>query len=77
MTKSPYLAGEWYVVITCRGCNERHPVIHDLTKGQATISVCYIWQCPSCGKRDTYEGEEVQRYRHPNRAFTDHAKAAT
>lgn len=77
MTKFPYLAGEWYIVITCRGCNERHPVFHDLTKGAATITPVYIWRCPYCNYKDSYEGEAVERYQHPAPAVARKPDAAT
>jgi predicted nucleic-acid-binding Zn-ribbon protein len=73
----PYEAGEWYVVITCRSCESRQPIIHDLTRGQANINAIYTWTCPQCGHKDVYEGEDVELYQHPANTLARNANCST
>jgi len=72
----PYEAGEWYVVITCRDCKSRQPIIHDLTRGQANINAIYTWTCPRCRHKDVYEGEDVELYQHPENALARNANGS-
>ena len=62
---SDCLPGEWYLVIRCQKCNTRHPLFHDLTKGETRINATYRWTCPECSHQDDYESEDLERYQHP------------
>jgi hypothetical protein len=57
--------GEWYLVVTCRGCTTRGPLVHDLSRGQSTIKAVYTWRCPVCDHIDQYDSEDIERYQHP------------
>lgn len=57
MSTIPYVAGEWYVVITCHGCQSRQPIFHDLTQGKANTNAIYTWTYPRCGHKGIYESE--------------------
>ena len=59
--------GEWYLVVTCRGCQTRGPLVHDLSQGRAEIVAVYTWRCPVCDHIDQYDVDDIERYRHPLR----------
>ena len=57
--------GEWYLVVTCKNCEARQPMIHDLSRGENPINGIYNWTCPACGHTDAYDShKDVERYRH-------------
>ena len=57
--------GEWYLVVCCQNCKTRHPLFHDLSKGETPILATYRWTCTECGHKADYESEDLERYRHP------------
>ena len=57
--------GEWYVVVTCRSCQARHVLFHDLTRGKSIINAIYRWTCPDCKDNGDYKANELERYQHP------------
>jgi predicted nucleic-acid-binding Zn-ribbon protein len=77
MSTFPYVAGEWYVVITCERCKSRQPIFHDLTDGKANINAIYTWRCSECGHKGIYEGEAVELYQHPATATAGHGNGST
>jgi len=77
MNTFPYVAGEWYVVITCEQCKNRDPIFHDLTNGQANINAIYTWQCSKCGHEGIYEGSAIELYQHPSSAAARNGNGAT
>ena len=56
--------GEWYLVVTCKQCGFRQPMIHDLSRGKSSIDASYQWCCPMCEHLDAYHGTDVERYEH-------------
>jgi len=52
--------GIWYIVVTCKQCNEMILLFRDLTKGQGTLNATYRVTCPRCNHRGEYEGRHYQ-----------------
>lgn len=65
MSLSQYEAGEWYLVITCKYCKTRQPLLHDLSRGQSRIKATYKWSCASCRQVAEYDSDTMERYQHP------------
>ena len=65
--RSPKLEFEprqWYLVVICKRCHARQPMIHDLNQGKSEIKGIYQWRCPICQQTDYYHTEEIERYEH-------------
>jgi hypothetical protein len=60
-----YVPGEWYVVVICHHCRARHPLFHDLTRGQAKLRATYRWTCPDCKEKGDYDADVLERYQSP------------
>jgi predicted nucleic-acid-binding Zn-ribbon protein len=60
-----FLPGKWYLVVTCNHCKVRQPLLGDLSEGKSKMTATYRWKCPQCGHEDSYEGEKLERYQHP------------
>lgn len=65
MSLSDFVPGEWYVVVSCRQCKERHALFHDLSRGSSQIKAIYRWTCPDCNYNGDYDSTELERYQHP------------
>jgi hypothetical protein len=57
--------GKWYLVITCKKCKTRQPLFVDMTRGSSRLPVIYTTRCVVCQHEDTYDGKELERYKHP------------
>jgi len=57
--------GEWYLVVSCKNCGTRGPILRDLSEGHSEIIAVYTWRCPVCDHVDQYDSEEIERYQHP------------
>ena len=58
--------GQWYLVVTCKGCGTRGPILHDLSEGQSKIMAVYTWRCPMCDHIDQYDEDDIERYSIPS-----------
>ena len=63
--KPEFESGQWYLVVTCKKCNSRQAMIHDLSRGESIIKGIYNWRCPKCHHEDAYDAAEMERYEHP------------
>jgi ribosomal protein S27E len=60
-----FTPGAWYLLFVCKGCNTRQILFRDLNQGKSRFLATFIVACPVCGHKSTYEGEEIERYHHP------------
>jgi hypothetical protein len=56
--------GEWYLRFSCNACNSSQVLFPDLSEGKAEVRATYTVDCPACGYRGSYEGEDLERYQH-------------
>ena len=57
--------GQWYIMITCEKCKQKHVLFPDLSQGKSKLKASYQWTCRSCGHRGEYDAEALERYQHP------------
>jgi hypothetical protein len=60
--------GGWYLLFFCRGCKTKQVLFPDLTQGKSTLMATYIIACQKCHHKASYDGEQIERYRHPETA---------
>ena len=56
--------GEWYLVVTCHGCETMLKVFRDPGNRTYSPSGNYILTCPECEHRGAYSMDQVERYQH-------------
>ena len=59
------IPGHWYLIYICKGCKTRQILFPDLSEGKAKLNASYVVTCSSCGHKDSYESECLERYHHP------------
>jgi hypothetical protein len=62
---------EWYLVVACKKCGTRGPMLRDFSHGQSEITAVYTWRCPICDHIDQYDSEDIERYQHPPKSNHD------
>jgi DNA-directed RNA polymerase subunit RPC12/RpoP len=60
------IPGAWYLMFVCRICKAKQVLFPDLSDGKSKIMGDYNVACQTCGHRDLYECENLERYQHPN-----------
>ena len=48
----------------CKGCDKKQVLFPDLSDGQSKISATYFVDCPHCGRKDSYDSDNIERYQH-------------
>jgi hypothetical protein len=60
--------GAWYLLFLCKGCKTRQVLFPDLTQGKSKLVATYVIACQKCQHKASYDGDRIQRYRHPDTA---------
>jgi DNA-directed RNA polymerase subunit RPC12/RpoP len=58
------IPGEWYLTFVCNGCKSKQVLFPDLSNGTSNIRATYSVACHTCGHKDAYESEAIERYQH-------------
>jgi transcription elongation factor Elf1 len=60
------IPGQWYLMFTCKHCQERQVLFPDLSHGTTKLTCSYVVECANCKQSASYEGDTIERYQHPS-----------
>jgi DNA-directed RNA polymerase subunit RPC12/RpoP len=58
--------GQWYISAVCSQCTQRIILFRDLSDGKSELKGSFVFDCPYCEYRGTYQAEHYRHDRNLN-----------